>query len=194
MATFLENSRRLSRRVPEPWKKDFDLVFHAINELHQVHSKARFDIHNLEAVFTMLEIAKTIRKLPGFEDPDKIAEVVHSFKRVIAYTLALTTLFDVERPSGGRIQIRPSEAYSKFAQLVKKLGDRNSNFSVSIITFNYDIALDYALEAHGLSPDYCLRRQNLNSGKVKLLKLHGSLNWGKIERVKKKQTYTITIG
>lgn len=189
MATFLENSRRLSRRVLEPWKKDFGLVFEAINELQRVHSKARFDIHNLETVFTILEIAKTVRKLPGFEDPDKIAEVVESFKRVIAYTLALTTLFEVKRPSGDPIQIRPSEAYSKFAQLVKKLGDINSKFSVSIITFNYDIALDHALEAHGLSPDYCLPRQNLNSEKVKLLKLHGSLNWGKIKGEEKKDIY-----
>lgn len=44
-----------------------------------------------------------------------------------------------------------------------------------MLTFNYEIAIDYALEFLGMPLDYCLE-----SGReeyVSLLKLHGSLNW-----------------
>ena len=51
--------------------------------------------------------------------------------------------------------------------------------SVAVITFNYDIGIDFALAARGLHPNYHLgngtpkKRQET----VDLLKLHGSLNW-----------------
>jgi hypothetical protein len=66
-------------------------------------------------------------------------------------------------------------------QLIQKLKDAESGINgVSIITFNYDIALDFALQSCNMHPDYCLPN-SLQGGMIKLLKLHGSLNWGRVK-------------
>jgi NAD-dependent SIR2 family protein deacetylase len=47
---------------------------------------------------------------------------------------------------------------------------------ITIITFNYDIALDFALSFRKIAYDYFLA-SDAPSTKLPLLKLHGSLNW-----------------
>jgi hypothetical protein len=182
MATFLEHARLISKGMTKPpWKGHFDQVFDAINNLQRVHSKAYFDIHNLEAVFTILETARTIGKLPGF-DSEQIPAVLESFKQVITYTLDSTTRFTVPSDTNTGVQIQPSTDYLRFAQLVRKLQNPRSGFNgVSIITFNYDIALDLALLNRGIYPDYSLPRRDTVGSTIKLLKLHGSLNWGRVQ-------------
>jgi hypothetical protein len=164
MATFLENAKLLSKGIThEPWKSHFEQVFKAINDLQRVHSKAYFDIHNLEAVFTILETAQTIGKLPGFK-PEEIPGVLDSFENVITYTLDVTTEFPVryaidipERQDKHPVEISPSPDYKRFVQLIQKLQDAQSGINgVSIITFNYDIALDFALRSCNVYPHYCL--------------------------------------
>lgn len=181
MATFLETARLLAKGITkDPWKTHFGRVFDAIDNLQRVHSKAYFDIHNLEAVFTMLETARTIGKLPGFKT-EQIPEVIDSFKSVITYTLDVSTQFAVIKDQNGPVQIQPSADYLRFVQLVKMLLDPESEIGgVSIITFNYDIALDFALHDAGLYPNYCLPKNEARNTAIKLLKLHGSLNWGRV--------------
>jgi hypothetical protein len=183
MATFLENAKLLSKGITQdPWKSHFERVFKAINDLQRVHSKAYFDIHNLEAVFTILETARTVGKLPGFK-AEETPGVLDSFKNVITYTLDVTTEFPVRRdPQNNEpIEISPSLDYKRFVQLIQMLQDAQSGINgVSIITFNYDIALDFALRSCNVYPDYCLPN-SLPGGRIKLLKLHGSLNWGRVK-------------
>jgi hypothetical protein len=181
MATFLENARLISKGITvKPWKDDFDRVFNAINELQRVHSKASFDIHNLESVFTILETARTVGKLPGFE-PAQIPQVLDSFKSVITYTLDRTTEFPADptvQPGG--VRILPSYDYLRFVQLLEKLRDGRSGFNgVTIITFNYDIALDFAIRTRQMTPNYALQSKQPLTAHINLLKLHGSLNWGR---------------
>src|SRR5258708_13971254 len=182
MATFLENARLISKGISsEPWKSHFNRVFEAINHLQRIHSKAYFDIHNLEAVFTILETARTVGKLPGFK-ADEIPAVLESFKSVITYTLDATSQFPVDSKSetDAPMRIRPSSDYLRFVQLIQMLQDVESGITgVSIITFNYDIALDFALRSARIYPDYCLPKRDNESTTIKLLKLHGSLNLGR---------------
>lgn len=51
---------------------------------------------------------------------------------------------------------------------------------ISILTFNYDIAADLMLHHLKYGPDYCLMNSTEFGQRdvVKLLKLHGSINWG----------------
>lgn len=49
---------------------------------------------------------------------------------------------------------------------------------MSIITFNYDIALDMGLHKSGQEPDYMSDGEIAQANSVPLMKLHGSLNWG----------------
>jgi hypothetical protein len=47
----------------------------------------------------------------------------------------------------------------------------------AFITFNYDIALDFAFQSFGLGPSYFVEGPSPAPALVPLLKLHGSLNW-----------------
>ena len=49
----------------------------------------------------------------------------------------------------------------------------------SFITFNYDIALDYALYHQNHQPNYRLEPEDPRGRSCTLLKLHGSLNWAR---------------
>ena len=49
--------------------------------------------------------------------------------------------------------------------------------TVSVLSFNYDIAVDMALYRAGLGPNYIIEPAPNAQNAVDLLKLHGSLNW-----------------
>ncbi len=155
----------------------FERVFITRSRLQSVHSKADLDLNNIEALYTALELGKVIKKLPGTNDPDDIAKTIESLKALIVRTLEERILF---RPDG-RGRILPSNEYQQFASLIGDLSQRwELRRKVSIITFNYDIALDVALWRAGLGPNYCLDGSTEDSGQIDLLKLHGSLNWAKV--------------
>ena len=141
MADFLDvaNHLWLSRSV-EDEKGHFEKVFRAIGALQSVHSKAQLDLTNIESVFTALEISNTLGKLPGF-DASEIPEVITSLKEVIVKTLEATIGFPTFQSHVG-----VPVPYEDFANLLIHL--RSEAFprqSVSVITFNYDIAVDMAL-------------------------------------------------
>jgi NAD-dependent SIR2 family protein deacetylase len=81
----------------------------------------------------------------------------------------------------------PDPLYSQFIKNLQELNKQRENFIRQgtgpfeedvIITFNYDVMLDYAMEFNLIKPNYCLPIPP-SSGGFKLLKLHGSLNWAK---------------
>jgi len=97
-------------------------------------------------------------------------ELVLAMQRVITETLQETVVFPVRGD-----QIKPPSAYTTFAELLQNFQGTGRS-RAAILTFNYDIALDYALQFCSLKPDYGL--SDAESVGVPLLKLHGSLNWG----------------
>jgi hypothetical protein len=72
------------------------------------------------------------------------------------------------------IRQRPADSYEQFAQGIVQDGD-------SIISFNYDVALDRQLKRAGLwklGDGYGFEVEGFETGsQVDLLKLHGSINW-----------------
>lgn len=171
MRDFLERAHLLHRDTASTVDHvAFDTVFRAISKLQAVHSKATLDLDNLEAVFGTLEMARVIGLFPE-ASPADITLLYSSFKKVIAQTLEESIQFKV---SDGQIQ--PSGSYAHLARLLFKLRRSAKPRSYSIITFNYDVALDYALNFHNVPIDYCLEASDANPT-VAYLKLHGSLNW-----------------
>ncbi len=65
--------------------------------------------------------------------------------------------------------------YLRLAQLLSRTSRQRRKSS--LITFNYDIALDYALHHENCTPDYHLELEDNRRRGCALLKLHGSLNW-----------------
>ncbi|TNF03459.1 MAG: hypothetical protein EP323_07595 [Gammaproteobacteria bacterium] len=173
MGDFLDVAHRLTRAGEISDINDhFGRVFRAIGALQAVHSKAQLDLTNIESIFTALEISNVLKRLPGFE-ADEIPGVIASLKEVIVKTLESTIDFPTSRS-----HIGVPKPYEQFAELVRHLrSEAHPNQSVSVITFNYDIAVDMALYQHGMGPDYGIPPTSRSHNPVSLFKLHGSLNW-----------------
>jgi hypothetical protein len=119
-------------------------------------------------------MAQLLGQLPGFER-DEIPSVINALKTVIVTTLERTIMF----PHGARITA--PDQYDRFAKPVTYLRtEAHPEQSVSIITFNYDIACDLALFQNECEPIYGLPgNAEMRSARVPLLKLYGSLNWAR---------------
>ena len=172
MANFLDVATDLLRanRIGES-RERFERVFSAIGGLQAVHSKAHLDLNNIESVFTALELGRIIRQVPG-TPADEIDSVISALKHLIVKTLETTIPFPTTHS-----WIGVPEPYEAFASLVKHLiSDAFPQQTASVLTFNYDIAVDMALYRAGLGPGYAIDA-GPRQGPVDLLKLHGSLNW-----------------
>jgi NAD-dependent SIR2 family protein deacetylase len=175
MRNFLEVAQDLWRKgfVSEV-DEHFSQVFDAIRNLQQINSKAKLDTYNIETIYAAFEMGKLLKSLPGIIEPAMIDKLIYSLKVVISYTLEKTT----QLPTYAG-EIHAPLAYSHFAAMVRKLLEEKK--SCSLISFNYDLGLDYALFENRLLLDYALEDMDTKNNAVTLLKLHGSLNWGKCQ-------------
>ena len=160
--------------------EDFERVFTIIDELQTVYSKSFIDLNNIESLFGAIEMAGIINKL-GNHTKEEIAKIRNSLIVLISRTLEKKVRFPVTNKS-----VISTLSYQKLINLLK---DKKMTSS-SIITFNYDIALDFALYVNSYDPNYCL--DNKIKQNIKLLKLHGSLNWFKCEKTDEIFPYTMS--
>lgn len=172
MADFLDVAENLWKtNAVREYSKYFERVFAAIAALQSVHSKAQLDLGNIETVFNTLEMARILKKFPPSGD-FSVQDAIEALKYVIASTLEQTVRFAV-----GSKQVQPPQPFTPFAKLIHHLtNDAHPTRTVAVLTFNYDMAADYALFYHRLGPDYCI--DSSTRGGIPLLKLHGSINWG----------------
>ncbi len=179
MADFLDKADELRKQGNvDGFGPDFDRVFNAISELQIVQSKARLDLDNIESVFAAFEIGRLVNKIPGVSS-DEIKPLLVSTRRLIFKTLEKTTTYLFY---GGRVwPPGPVGLYPKFAGLIRNLSNDRRQNRCSIITFNYDLVLDHALNFYGCRADYCLSKVP-KSAYIPLMKLHGSLNWARCSK------------
>lgn len=172
MSEFFSSSRDLfAKGQAGEAEESFRNVFKVLGNLQSVHSKCDIDLQNVESVFAVLEMARTLGKLPGL-NPRKIKSKISDLKSVISKTVEQTVLFGIERGT----MIYPAANYLRFRKLIDYLQQHaDPPRTVAVITFNYDVAADHSLAQKGLKPDYCI--ENNGPQGVRLLKLHGSLNW-----------------
>jgi hypothetical protein len=178
MSTFLDEARDLlvSGRVKDK-QGDFERVFHALVRLRDVFYKSGLDLDNIESVFGAFEMARIIGKL-GDYPTRTIAAIAKSIRVVIVRTLdeLIKCSYNPNSTEGGLL---PSPSYGHFVRQIQRMNSpSNCQFACSVLTFNYDIALDYALMCAHISHDYGLEA-SIDRKALRLLKLHGSLNWGK---------------
>ena len=169
---FIRGTGRLSR---VEFQRYFDLIDYVISSLTAVHSKSQLTLDNIESVFATIEMCVLINKLPGISN-DSIEPLISSLKKLILRTLEDTIAYPIKERS-----IVPTPAYRKFADLISDLNQ--GEHTCSIMTFNYDYALDYALRQSLVPIDYGLSE---SSGRqdIPLIKLHGSLNWAQCSKCK----------
>ncbi|UJR81515.1 SIR2 family protein [Sandaracinus amylolyticus] len=145
----------------------FARVFEGIHHLRRAHSNAQLDVQNIETVLAAFEMAELFGTL-GDMAPEDVKKLSASMRTLIVDTIENRIQF-----KRGTASLEPPRTYSWLALLCKQMLDDGK--PPTIITFNYDTALDYALHYYRANPSYCLDGAEPNG--VRLLKLHGSLNW-----------------
>lgn len=174
MGNFLEIAEGLLRNGEvEEAKEHFERLFDARGKLEAIKSKANLDTYNIETIYAAFEMGKLFGSLPGIVDNSKIDELIISIRKVISCTLEKTTRLPHDNQEG----IQPPYSYGIFADIIAELINKGKN--CSIMTFNYDLGLDYALYKKQLLLDYALGDISINRIPTVYLKLHGSLNWAK---------------
>lgn len=162
---------RQNEKLFEIWRK--------IRRLQQVQSKSYLDLDNVEDIYSALEMALIIKRFPGIAS-EEIEELRDGLITLIMRTLERSMKFEhkfepMEQYPEDQEFFLPPFSYEEFCNRIA------GKLDFSAITFNYDIGLDYALfrsaRNEGKSIDYCLG--DPVDGTIKLLKLHGSVNWAR---------------
>jgi NAD-dependent SIR2 family protein deacetylase len=173
MLKFMDAAEAIGRsgNLFEDDKSKFDLVFKAYDCLQSIYSKSsEIDLLNVESLFAAFEMAETIGGLRGLIAPHSVSELIPAITRMIVRTIEQSVRF----PTGARQAPVP---YGSFCNWVSpRLRE------ISIITFNYDLCLDWTFHLVGTLPDYRLTDEPGARGSVDVLKLHGSLNWSWCEQ------------
>lgn len=177
MSDFLDVAEALLRenKVPEA-AADFQCVFDALAELRLAQAKSDIELDNLEAALNAFEFAKLLES----DEAKRVEWGVRctSLSKLIATTLESTVRFRYASENG----YQTSDSYTKFAALIKNPGGM---MRPTILTFNYDLALDWALHHSRQDVDYCLEPTAVNRAAIGFLKLHGSLNFAQCPSCKK---------
>ncbi len=160
-----------SKRWPDSeWQ--FRLVFDAIHELSRVYAKSHIDTTNLEAVYSAFELAAVLGRLGEIEGR-KIDDLPAALREVILYTLTDCVRFDEPVGVAGPV----ARGYLHFINALRDPQFAPFWGEASIITFNYDLALDRTLASEEVPYHYALDDSPPAEGSLPVLKLHGSLNW-----------------
>jgi len=187
MSDFLDLAERLMRSGQvEDAKQSFELVFNGIAALQAVHSKSTLDLDNIESVFAAFEMATLFGRL-GRSSVIDIAALASAIRRVIVSTLEQTVRCRIAA-TGDNPHVVPPECYDNFARLLREMEDGEPG-SVSVMTFNYDLGLDYGLHWTRTPIDYCL--DATASRALPVMKLHGSINWARCAKCERIAPWTL---
>lgn len=183
MAEFLDVARDLftSGEVSGPQDKEsFQKVFEAIRRFRIMHYKSYMDLDNILAVFGAFEMARLLKGSVNYS-AEEVETIIKGIRTLISKTIELTMKYPLNRST-----ISADPTYASPADLVMKLGNESGKYVSSVLTFNYDLGMDTAFYRCGVKVDYAIPEDDeignplpVHIPTFKLLKLHGSLNWGK---------------
>tara|TARA_Y100001968_G_C19429072_1_gene756005 strand:+ start:1655 stop:2746 length:1092 start_codon:yes stop_codon:yes gene_type:complete len=178
-------------------RDQYEVVFEFMDLLQKSQAKANLDLHNVEQVYTALEMAKMLNlknlKVKG-QNWQKMEEAMRYFlTKTIESKVSLPISDNFQRPPKNHsdmvfIGYSEKEALAQAIEHVVELKDEGWN--ISIITFNYDLVIEALFATHSIEVDYGLAAQTtVDNEKVPLLKLHGSINWERAAGEIKVQKY-----
>ncbi len=140
------------------------------------YAKSSIDLDNIENLFTTFEMASLIGRLGGLSD-----EEVKNLPSHLRFVIMRTLEHSIKHPIfEGDSVIRSPYPYDYFCELLMELRNVQEAAPIAVISFNYDLCLEYAFAVGGVEPDYGLTpRSRLRHGSIRLYKVHGSLNWAR---------------
>jgi len=163
---FLKKARELLDNPNSLLDSDERDVFRRVFEWRgKIYPALRFlklDLDNMENLFCLVDMAYQL----GLE---KKRNAKINLIKLVTRTLDLT------------IKFGPGEehnTYSSFVGFLQKPKDITRTELNSIISLNYDIGCEQAFSSRGVSFTYGDPWSEVDDSAYKLLKLHGSVNWG----------------
>lgn len=192
MADFLDKAKELTRpsnSLVADSLEAFNDVFNAIADLQSVYAKSHLDLDNIESLFGAIEMGRIIEKFSN-RSTDDIEKLHNSIVTLIYKTIENSTQLSISDSI-----INPPATYQNFLLSLKHLTklhkEKQIPFIYTLITFNYDLLLDFALHSFGTRFSYCLLEESTPPD-LPLLKLHGSINWGYCTKCEKIIPYSLS--
>ncbi len=180
MDSFYNEAIRLKRRkvITKVDEEHFSNIMKVVKSLKRLYSNFSMKpkLSNIETIYGLIEMGNLLEIFPDLENVKEIQNLKMSINKFIVRTLELKTVFMLSRNK----EVLSPVAYDELVKLIMNLKEEiRPSVSCCIITFNYDIALDFILhrDFSFSNVNYCLYGNRNNHG-IKLLKLHGSINWG----------------
>lgn len=174
MRNFLEVSDELWFQKATTWASHaYSEVRKARQKLQAACAKSFIDIDNIESLFSTFEMATLIGYLDDLSNK-RISLLPEKLRHVVYRTIELSLNFQLLKDSPSVASPYP---YDAFVELICHMRKTTRVGPISIISFNYDLALDYALVLAGLEINYSFDPQQQGDNRMLLLKPHGSLNW-----------------
>ncbi|WP_290654097.1 hypothetical protein [Idiomarina sp.] len=189
MKNFYSEAVRISsRNTNSPsLQQQFNVIFGFIDRLQKSQAKANIDLHNIESIYTALEMSQLL-KLEDLKKPSNWQELRTCMAYFLTKTIEDNTKFQYTNnfprywPDSGTT-INLGNNRKTIDSVIQQLCKLQDSWDITIVSFNYDLVVEALLCACGLQTRYCLESEpdNLKSDSVKLLKLHGSINWERRE-------------
>ena len=133
------NAIRTDGTLSETDRALFDLVFRARDALTRVNSKARLDFDNFEEIYSAFDMASLIGRLGELEKAS-VLDLPTAMRRVITITIERS----MKLPVVGDVQSRTATPPVPYDAFLKAIAPLIRYRQVALLTFNYDLALDYA--------------------------------------------------
>ena len=163
---FLDRAHELLNRGKfEESSESVEAVLSFLDESEALYSRADIDIDDVEALFTLIDAAGFFGQF-GEMKSTSLRNLRNDLAVLIARTIALSMHYPVSADG----MVSREYSYSGLATLLKSHIPKND---CSVITMNYDVGLEVALARQSVEVDYGLTE----SEGLKVLKLHGSINW-----------------
>ena len=134
-----------------PLRDQFELVFKAIAELQAVFAKSVLNLDNIESVFAAFEMADLFGRLGTIKEAELHA-LTSAIKSLIVTTLEERVMFPMDEQ---KRRVHPPRPYNQFAQIIKRMREVPSTV-ITVMTFNYELALDHAFHFNLMPLNYCL--------------------------------------
>jgi NAD-dependent SIR2 family protein deacetylase len=169
---FIETARALYDSARSGISRpEFALAFNLIDHyLPRLHVRSKVDLDNIENVFSLVEMGRLIGRLPGVET-SQVPLAAKAIRRLVVETVEQTCMFDIDAEGQWSA---PANYYTLLERASDNGSPRPGN-DYALVTFNYDIGLDFAAWSSHIPVDYGLG--DAIPGALPLLKLHGSLHW-----------------
>lgn len=170
MSEFIQSMQELPDSVlPNDLRKVRSDLMKTSQSMGDLVARMKFSSTNIEDLLGIVEVADILGALTCWPELD-VKSLLKGLRRLIAITLEESIHYPVVY-NGTEFHIVAPGPYLQLANLIR---DAFTATTVSIISLNYDVAMDYALEDVGTGCHYALPDSTQG---VMVLKLHGSTNW-----------------